>query len=266
VIVGPEGMQKRVHYKPLRETDLLPSGGFGGGDESCTAEFINGEHVWTIDEGDTTARLAFKDYGPNVDCFPKRGTMKESFSTAHFDIPGKVTGTMTMKGKEYQVDALGIRDHGWGPRDWSTVYSHRWVAGTSGPELSFIAVSWHAIDDTISNFGWVIRGDKITVAKKLDILTYTEIDGAMNRGGHVQFTLPDEVIEVECKPYVGHKASICYHHGVACVDRLCSWESSTGHRGFCDFESTANIQYGQRKPTRFIDGIIADGFFQTGTQ
>jgi len=45
VIVGPEGMQKRVHYKPLRETDLLPSGGFGGGDESCTAEFINGEHV-----------------------------------------------------------------------------------------------------------------------------------------------------------------------------------------------------------------------------
>jgi len=76
-----------------------------------------------------------------------------------------------MKDNEYKVDGLGIRDHGWGPRDWSTVYSHRWVAGTCGPELSFIAVSWHAIDDTISNFGWVIRGDKVTLAKKLDILT-----------------------------------------------------------------------------------------------
>lgn len=171
VLVGPAGMQKKVHYVPLRQADMLASGGFGGGDESCRCEFIDGEHVWTIDEGDVSGRIAFKDVGPNVDCFPKKGIMKEGFSTAHFDIPGKVSGVLRMKGNEYKVDGLGIRDHGWGPRDWSTVYSHRWVAGTCGPELSFIAVSWHAIDDTISNFGWVIRGDKVTLAKKLDILT-----------------------------------------------------------------------------------------------
>lgn len=174
VLVGPGGMQKRVHYKPLREADLLPSGGFGGGDETCRAEFINGKHIWTINEGETTARLEFQDIGPNIDCFPKRGTMSDSFSAAHFDIPGAVSGTMTMKGKQYKINGLGVRDHGWGPRDWSTVYSHRWVAGC-GQELSFIAVSWHAIDDTISNFGWVIQGDKVTIAKKLDILTCMSI-------------------------------------------------------------------------------------------
>lgn len=60
----------------------------------------------------------------------------------------------------------------------------------------------------------------------------------MNRGGHVQFVLPgEEIIEIECTPHAGIKASVCYHHGVACVDRLCSWESSTGHRGFCDVRS-----------------------------
>jgi hypothetical protein len=87
------------------------------------------------------------------------------------------------------------------------------------------------------------------------------MDGAMNRGGHVQFTLAtDEVLEVECTPYPERKASVCYHHGVACVDRLCSWECN-GMTGFCDFESTANIQYGNRKPAKFVDGIIDDGFF-----
>jgi hypothetical protein len=109
VLVGPEGMQKRVHYVPLRKKDLLESGGFGGGDDSCRCEYLEGKHVWTIDEGDVTGGLEFKNVGPNVDCFPKRGTMNESFPTAHFDIPGTVSGTMRMKGKSYNIDGLGAR-------------------------------------------------------------------------------------------------------------------------------------------------------------
>lgn len=189
VLVGPEGMQKRVQYVPLRKEDLLESGGFGGGDDTCRCEYIDGEHIWTIKEDGVTARLAFKDFGPNVDCFPKRGIMKEGFSTVHFDIPGTVSGTMKMKGSEYIIKGLGIRDHGWGPRDWSTVYSHRWAVGTCGPEFSFFAVLWHAIDDTISNFGWIVRGDNVTMAKSVDILIVSTASAADLLDSNADFLL-----------------------------------------------------------------------------
>jgi hypothetical protein len=92
-------------------------------------------------------------------------------------------------------------------------------------------------------------------------LVDVEIDGAMNRGGHVKFTLKSgEEFDVEMKPYPDAKASVCYHHGVACVDRLCSF-TCKNWKGFSDFESTANMQYGKRRPTKYIDGIIDDGWF-----
>jgi hypothetical protein len=31
-------------------------------------------------------------------------------------------------------------------------------------------------------------------------------------------------------------------------------------RGFCDFESTANIQCGKRMPTTFVNGVCHDGY------
>ncbi|KAF2817360.1 uncharacterized protein BDZ99DRAFT_457100 [Mytilinidion resinicola] len=188
--------------------------------------------------------------------------MSTEFATAHFDVPGNVSGTLTMKGKTYNITGLGLRDHAWGPRDWgNTVYSHRWVCGTAGPSFSFVAVSWHSTNDAIANFGWVVRDGQVILASSIDLLTYMEMDSCINRGGRVKFTLTTgEVLDVECTA-VPAKCLVCYHHDIACVDRICKFMcASNGTSGFANFESSSNIQFGKRKPIALVGGVIEDGF------
>ncbi|OCK77133.1 kinase-like protein [Lepidopterella palustris CBS 459.81] len=259
-VLSPKGMYKRMHHIPLRDADLLPNGGFGSGDDTCKCEISNGEHIWTIDDGDVSGRITCADTGPNVDCYPKKGQIND-FTSHHFDIPGIVYGWLKVKGEEYKVDGLGVRDAGWGPRNWGTVYSHRWIAGTCGKSLSIIAVSWHGIDESIAAFGWVVRNGVITYAKKVKILAYVEEDASTNHGGNVTFTLTTgEVLVVECTP-VPVKAMVSYHQNVCVVDRMCTMTCG-GLRGMCNFETSANIQMGSRRPTKFSNGIIDNGFFE----
>ena len=44
---------------------------------------------------------------------------------------------MFLGARSFTVDGLYHRDHSSGPRDWSQIVAHRWVAGTFGPDLSF---------------------------------------------------------------------------------------------------------------------------------
>lgn len=257
-VFSPQGIYKQTRYQPLREEDLPASGGFGGGDDSCRCEYMDGEHIWTIEDTEVSARLVHRDTGPNVDCYPKRGALSD-FTAGHLDIPGRVSGWLRVKGKEYRVDGLSVRDHGWGPRDWSSALSHRWISGTAGPELGFIALSWHASDDSLTTFGWVVRNGEITYAKELDILTYTEVDGATNRGGRVRFELPDgETLDIECTPLARGAAS--YHHGVCCIDVMCRFSCNGSLTGICDFESSSNLQHGAREPGNLV-AVIENGFF-----
>lgn len=256
---SPQGIYKKTAYQPLREADRLANGGFGGGDDTCRSEYLEGRHVWTIQDGEVSARLVHVDTGPNVDCYPKNNRLADDFAAAHLDIPGRVSGWLEVKGRRYELAGLSLRDHGWGVRDWSTVLSHRWVAGSAGPELSFVALSWHSSDDQLASFGWVVRGDRITFARQLDILTYVEIDAASNRGGRLRFTLTTgEVLDIECEPLARGAAS--YHHDVCCIDVMCRFRCG-GISGFCDFETTANLQHGSRRPGRMVGTVIDSGFF-----
>ncbi|OCL15385.1 hypothetical protein AOQ84DRAFT_370422 [Glonium stellatum] len=260
-LISPDGIFKRTQSISLRENDLLPNGGYGSGDDTCAFEFLNGEHIWTINDTDASARIIFNDHGPNIDCFPKKGAMSTEFATAHFDIPSHISGTITMKGKDYKLQGLGLRDHAWGPRDWgNTVYSHRWVCGTCGPVCSFIAVAWHSTGDKIADFGWVVRDGQVTMAKEIDLLTYMEMDSCINRGRRVRFTLTTgEVLDVECNA-VPTKGLVCYYNDIACADRICKFQCSNGYSGFANFECSSNIQFGKRRPVKLVDGVMENGF------
>ncbi|KAF2498281.1 kinase-like protein [Lophium mytilinum] len=259
-LLSPKGMYKRMHHVPLRDADLLPKNGFGSGDDTCRCELEDGEHIWTVEDEDVSGKITCVDTGPDVDCYPKKGQIN-SFTSHHFDIPGIVHGSLKIKGEEYKIDGLGVRDAGWGPRNWGTVYSHRWIAGTCGKSLSIIAVSWHGVDESISTFGWVVRNGIITYAKKVKILAYMEEDAATNHGGRVTFSLTTgEILDVECTP-VPAKAMVSFHQNVCVVDRICNMTCG-GLRGMCNFETSANIQMGVRRPTKFSNGIIDNGFFE----
>lgn len=263
-ITTPEGIYKNVQYQPLRKEDLLARGGFGGGDSTCQYEFYDGLHQWKFEDGAISGHLGINDVGPNIDSFPKGDAIQGDLGAAHFDIPGHVTGWLKVHDQEYKVNGWGVRDHAWGPRDTSGMLSHRWIVGTCGAAFSFVWISFHTLnaEDKFSSFGWCVRNNEVTYAAKLDIITYLEIDGATNRGGHVKATLTTgEVLDIECTA-VPTKGFVCYHQNVACLDRICTFTCGD-HKGFCMFETTTNMQHGIRRPKTYFNSIIDNGFYKT---
>lgn len=258
-LASPQGTYKRVEVLPLRDEDRLDNGGFAAGD-TCRYEFQDGLHVWTIADDEVNGVIRLRDFHAHVECYPKDSSLTEEFANIHTDIPGGIEGEMNMGGAHYTLKGLGFRDRGWGVREWDYLLSHRWVAGTLGEDIGFLALSYYGADDTLAAFGWIVRNDTVYYAKRVDIVTYTEIDSVSNRGGHVTLELNSgETFEIECRK-VAPQSFVSYHHDICCVDTLC--EARWGGRvGFCDFESSGNIQAGKREPRRFFAAAADNGFF-----
>ncbi len=51
--------------------------------------------------------------------------LSKNVASEHFEQYGKVTGTLTIDDKHYDINALGERDHSWGVRNWTS--PKRWV-------------------------------------------------------------------------------------------------------------------------------------------
>lgn len=262
-LIFPEGIYKKCRYQPLRpEIDFPPNGAYHCGDDTFCFHFDKGEHIWkikdTTPDGEIGAELRFRDSGPNVDCFPKKETA--NVASAHFDIAGTVSGWMKIGDKKREVNGLGIRDHGWGPRDWDSWYTHRWVMGTFGANFSFVAMSMYGVTEQMHAFGWVVRDWKVTMAKTVDILMYVEIDGATSRGGHVKMELTTgEVLDIECTP-IPKRSIVSENHDIYSNDRLCTFICGD-LEGFCDWESTQNTHHGKRRPKKYFNGLLEDGWY-----
>jgi len=251
----PEGVFKRNSFLPLRPQDRT-STRLASGDDACSYEF-DGNCVWKISEEGLSGQLRVHDFHASIDCYPKKGAISE-FAPHHMEVAGRVTGKLKVGEKTYDVDALSFRDHGWGVRAWEAILSHRWVSGVIGPEFSFCFLAWHAIDDSLAQFGWVVRGNQVTYAKKLDFVAYMDADAITSRGGHVTATLTTgEVIELEFEPLT--RGSVSTHHGVVCSDILTKFHYG-GKVGIADFETSGNPQKGGRIPVNLAKGVIADGW------
>ena len=55
----------------------------------------------------------------------------------HFDMTGRMTGTMKVRGEEYEVDGIERMDHSWGPRDPTVIKNMFIVSATFGEDLAF---------------------------------------------------------------------------------------------------------------------------------
>ena len=53
-------------------------------------------------------------YGTSGEGVPQ-GDPEKQFAKAHYEQHMRVTGTVAVDGNAVQVDALGLRDHSWGP-------------------------------------------------------------------------------------------------------------------------------------------------------
>jgi hypothetical protein len=161
--------------------------------------------------------------------------------------------------REIAVDGLGYRDHSWGPRDYRAWLSHRWVAGTFGPELTYSLITMHGAQGELIRTGYVVRDGKPTVASEIDILTYLEPDGFTHRGGRAVARLADgDEIAIDFELVDGMVWGL---HGLAALDTICV--ARCGDLvGQGDFEMTNNATNGRDPITLAIGAALEDGLTQ----
>jgi hypothetical protein len=255
-IFSPEGVFHRSTDLALREQDRFENG-FTNGDDSLRYEYDDKIH-WSLNDDDVSAELDVECFVPAIDAHKRDGDVAHSYTGNHVDGAVGVTGTLTVKGKTYQVNAMGVRDHGWGTRDWDSLLTHRWNLGTFDKDNSFVAMSFLTTANQLVEFGWVIRGDKVIFAEKVKVRAIIGHDGVTNFGGSTQMTLTTgEVLEATFEPLYPCVAS--WIHQTICYDSMC--KVTWGDRvGFGVFETTSNIQGGTLRPVVYDGSIGSDGW------
>ncbi len=260
-IFSPEGTYHRSCHIPLKSRHRTDNG-FASGDDTLRYEVINGVIRWTLKDNDVDVDISVDSYVPPYDAHRREGQQNaESYTGAHVDAACAVSGTVIVKGKTYLInDVLAFRDHGWGNRDWDSLYSHRWNVGVLDRENSFVALTLLNKDYKLAKFGWVVRGDNIIFAEDVTTRAIVGEDGATNFGGTLSMTLTTgEVFDVVFRPVYPSVAS--WIHNTMCYDTLCavSWGRKTG---FGIYESTHNHQGGTRRPTLFSGSVGIDGWYR----
>jgi hypothetical protein len=234
-----------------------PDEGFGAlGGRYCLTHDGDSLLLRVQDEG-CRAELQVRDFYPRTDFFPAAaGSLVEEFASSHFECSGAITGVVELDGRAWEVDGLCHRDRSWGIRRWDTLLNHRWIPGTTGPELSFGSIAWHASDGTIRQYGYLVREGEIIYADDVDVVVQMEVDGTTYRGAVVTWRMPgEEPLVLTCAPY---DAVLFEHHGVADIDSICEVEVG-GHSGFCDLEVSSNPRRGTGPVTAAVRANMAEG-------
>jgi hypothetical protein len=253
-IVSPQGVFRRTGYLPLEARHRLKNGAVTG-DDTLRCEYDGNIH-WSFKDTDIDMKLDVDIFVPPVDIFRRPENESASkFLGAHIDAGCSVSGTLTVKGKTYQIkDAPAVRDRAWGPRSWAALLSHRWNVGTFDRENSFVAMSFLSAGSKLASFGWIIRGKTVILASKVESYARIGVDGGSNFGGTLKMTLvTGEVFEVEFDPFYPCLAS--FINNTAFYDSISrvTWGDKVG---FGIFEHSANIQCGVALPESF-DGSYA---------
>ena len=247
---------KRCGFIPLRRADQ-GAAHYGCGDDTCHFEYTD-HAIWKFDQPAVSGELHITNSHVPVDIYPKRGQLRERISPGHLEVGGRVTGELDLAGRHYSVDGLAFRDHGWGIRYWDEFVAHRWIAGTFGEDLTILAVSVLGTDDTIAEFGCVIRGDELTYATAIEVVTFLESDGLTHQGGRLRLQLPDEeAMEITIEPL--QKGVVSWMADtMAVTDTMCRMRCKD-RVGICDFEISNNATRGRFRPHVGINAFTEDG-------
>ena len=243
---------------PLQAQDRLKNG-FASGDK-IRYEY-DGRHHWTVKDKDVSANLVMEDWHQPFDYWPGRHNLDE-IATHHQEATGIITGTITVKGKTYQIKiGVGHRDHSWGVRRWQCMLTHRWIPAIFGRDFVTHALSMLTDDGTLMQFGFVIRDGKFYVPTKTEVGCLVEADGLTNRGGNVIYTMPSgEKLEIVFWNLVPGGLSL--HGGYPCFDPISAVRCGK-RTGFGVMECGNNTMNGRVEPKQdiLISGYLDNGIF-----
>ena len=252
---------RRSEFIPLQPGDCFANGFAGGkaGEGHCRFEFVDGKARWTLNDADVAMDLVATDYHTPIDIWPKSGELGKDVAPEHMEVASGVSGKVTVKGREYAINGVAFRDHGWGIRHWEKIMVYRWVVGVFDASLSVFAMTFLSPDGTLSKFGLVLKDGKLYSARDVDITTYIEADGFTHRGGRVRVTLGSgEVMDMECE--ILQKGTVNSHHGNTWLDTFCkmTWGDKVG---VCDFEIANRPFQGTTAPVLLQKAIAENGLF-----
>ncbi|MET0448603.1 MAG: hypothetical protein ABW004_09350 [Aeromicrobium sp.] len=109
------------------------------------------------DQTDFVADLRFEGIiGP----FPYRAGTPPFSASSHWDQPGRVTGTIELRGETIEVDCYSLRDRSWGPRpeQWSRKGRLSYAFGTMDDRTGFLAFCHPTGDDPFTDDETVTTG------------------------------------------------------------------------------------------------------------
>ncbi|MUL65798.1 hypothetical protein BOO86_15085 [Mycobacterium sp. CBMA 234] len=120
--------------------------------------------------------------------------LEQSWGSGHYEQHHQFTATLIIGAERFELRGTGLRDHSWGPRDWSGVGDTTWYHGHFPSGRSFMVVSVPG-RPPFDPFVYGVVSDDSTV-QKIDVVTVPPVTAVYHHGGSAA---PDSPYELELR-------------------------------------------------------------------
>ncbi len=91
----------------------------------------------------------------------------------HYQQPMAYRGELIVGNDRWELNAVGVRDHSWGPRIWHSIYRDRSLWLTFGPQLAVIACkTWLDASKPPDEMGCVIENGRVKRLRSISMRTH----------------------------------------------------------------------------------------------
>ena len=159
-----------------------------------------------------------------------------AYAKGHFDMTGRATGTLIVRGQEYEVDCIERMDRTWGPRDEMLgTPAMNSISATFGPDLAFHVIARMDPDAPVDRnlelaHGYVLDGDEAYGIQTGSLTT--------RRVGTVVVSLDMELTDIRGETYDLHASPdigapwMSVPGGLAWNSLMHWWDRGSGREGY----------------------------------
>ncbi|HSV42059.1 MAG TPA: hypothetical protein VLH13_01445, partial [Methanomassiliicoccales archaeon] len=146
---------------------------------------FDGELKQTVKEETTPVKVGFNlefetlhepfDYRKCVS--GEKEALAKAVASEHIEQVGRITGTLTVGDREFNIKALGERDHSWGERDWTAPRFWLWVTCQVNETYAF-NITKLEMDKGDVDAGFLFKDGQTLPIVKVDIAREFNADGS----------------------------------------------------------------------------------------
>jgi hypothetical protein len=114
-----------------------------------------------VDLDDASLRVTYEAMHPAFSYRSNPDGVPRYIAENRFEQACRVRGTLSLRGREIEIETTGQRDHSWGTRGWATFQDWKWISAQAGPGLAVNLMLPHARGETTCH-GYVFRDGVVT--------------------------------------------------------------------------------------------------------